>query len=154
LICGVARAADPPPRVSASPAAAARRASPAGLQEPAPVGTAPDVSANQKSADDLLDLPLERLAAQSVVVPALQQVVNTVSRQESTVGKSPAAVFVITNEMIHRNGATSIPEALRMAPGLSVARIDSNKWAVSARGFNDRFANKLLVQIDERVVYN
>jgi len=89
-----------------------------------------------------------------VVVPALQQVVNTVSRQESTVGKSPAAVFVITNEMIHRNGATSIPEALRMAPGLSVARIDSNKWAVSARGFNDRFANKLLVQIDERVVYN
>ena len=97
---------------------------------------------------------LEQLLTRPVEVPALSQVVNTVSRQESTVGKSPAAVFVITNEMIRRNGATSIPEALRMAPGLSVARIDANKWAVTVRGFNDRFASKLLVQVDGRVVYN
>ena len=67
---------------------------------------------------------LEQLLTRPVEVPALQQVVNTVSRQESTVGKSPAAVFVITNDMIRRNGATSIPEALRMAPGINVARIE------------------------------
>ena len=97
---------------------------------------------------------LEQLLQRPVQVPALQQVVNTVSRQESTVGKSPTAVFVITNDMIRRSGATSIPEALRMAPGVSVARIDSNKWAVGIRGFNDRFAGKTLVQVDGRVIYN
>ena len=97
---------------------------------------------------------LEQLLSQPVQVPALSQVVNTVSRQESTVGKSPAAVFVITNDMIRRNGATSIPEALRMAPGVYVARIDANKWAISTRGFNNRFASNLLVQVDGRVIYN
>ena len=80
--------------------------------------------------------------------------VSTVSRQESTVGQSPAAVFVITNEMIRRSGAKSIPEVLRMVPGVEVAQIDSNKWAVSIRGFNGRFANNLLVQIDGRIVYD
>ena len=105
--------------------------------------------------DPLAELQeLEQLLRTPVVAPALEQEVTTVSRQVSTVGKSPAAIFVITNDMIRRNGATSIPEALRMAPGLNVARIDANKWAVGIRGFNDRFANKLLVQIDGRVVYN
>ena len=80
--------------------------------------------------------------------------VTTVSRGESTVGQSPAAIFVITQEMIHRSGATTFPEILRMVPGMNVARIDSNKWAVSARGFNERFANKLLVQVDGRAAYN
>ncbi len=80
--------------------------------------------------------------------------VTTVSRGESTVGQSAAAVFVITPEMIRRTGATTFPEILRMVPGMDVARIDSNKWAVSARGFNDRFASKLLVQVDGRAVYN
>ena len=79
--------------------------------------------------------------------------VTTVSREESTVGQSPAAVFVITPEMIHRSGATNIPEILRMVPGLEVAHIDSSKWGVSARGFNTRFANQLLVQVDGRTVY-
>jgi iron complex outermembrane recepter protein len=97
---------------------------------------------------------LEQLLQRPVQVPALAQVVNTVSRQESTVGKSPAAVFVITNDMIRRSGATSIPETLRMAPGVYVARIDANKWAISTRGFNNRFASNLLVQVDGRVVYN
>ena len=83
----------------------------------------------------------------------MNQVVNTVDRQESTVGRSPAAVFVITQEMIKRSGARNIPEALRMAPGIEVAKITSSTWAISARGFNGRFANKLLVQIDRRVVY-
>jgi len=64
-----------------------------------------------------------------------------------------AAVHVITQEDIRRSGATSIPEALRLAPGIQVARIDANKWAISARGFNGRFANKLLVLMDGRSVY-
>ena len=114
----------------------------------------PNPAEGQPPGPDLLDLPLEQLAQQRVRAPALEQEVTSVSRQVSSVGKSPAAVFVITNDMIRRNGATSIPEALRMAPGINVARIDSNKWAVSARGFSDRFAGTLLVQIDGRVVYN
>jgi iron complex outermembrane receptor protein len=102
----------------------------------------------------LLDLNLEQLSKQDVVVPSLDIVVNSVTREVSTVGQSAAAVFVITPEMIRRCGATSIPEVLRMAPGLEVAKIDANTWAVSARGFNKEFSNKLLVMIDRRVVYN
>jgi iron complex outermembrane receptor protein len=69
------------------------------------------------------------------------------------VGQSPAAVYVITQEDIRRSGVRSIPDALRMVPGLDVARIDSNKWAITSRGFNGQFANKLLVLIDGRSVY-
>jgi iron complex outermembrane recepter protein len=103
---------------------------------------------------------LEQLLQSPVEVPALQQEVTTVSGQESTVGKSPAAVFVITQEMIRRSGATSTPEALRMAPGIQVARINANQWAVTARGFNANLAgliasnNKLLVLIDGRTVFS
>lgn len=85
--------------------------------------------------------------------PSLDLPVSSVSRQESTVGRSPAAVFVITNEMIRRSGAKEIPEVLHMVPGVDVAKIDSNKWAVSVRGFNGRFTNALLVRIDGRDVY-
>jgi hypothetical protein len=63
------------------------------------------------------------------------------------------AVFVITNEMIRRSGAKEIPGVLRMVPGVEVAKIDSNIWAITVRGFNGRFANKLLVRIDGREVY-
>jgi iron complex outermembrane receptor protein len=79
--------------------------------------------------------------------------VTSVSKRESTVGQSPAAIFVISQDDIHRSGATSIPEALRMAPGLEVAQIDSDSWAISARGFNSQDANKLLVLMDGRSVY-
>lgn len=68
-------------------------------------------------------------------------------------GCTAAAVFVVTREDIRRSGATSISELLRMVPGLQVARLDANEWAISARGFNDRFADKLLVLIDGRTVY-
>ena len=61
---------------------------------------------------------------------------------------------MISNEMIRRSGARNIPDLLRTAPGVQVARIDANKWAISIRGSNGRFANKLLVQIDGRTVYN
>ncbi len=102
----------------------------------------------------MADQDIANLAHVEVAAPALQVEVSTVDRQTGTVGKSPAAVFVITNEMIRRSGARSIPEILRMAPGVQVAKIDANKWAISIRGFNSRFANKLLVQIDGRTIYS
>lgn len=77
----------------------------------------------------------------------------SVSKKEEKLFQSPAAIYVITGEDIRRSGARSIPEALRLAPGLQVARIDANKWAISSRGFNRRFANKLLVLMDGRSVY-
>src|SRR5690242_20759596 len=79
--------------------------------------------------------------------------VTSVSKHTQRVSDSAAAVFVITQEDIRRSGAASIPEALRMVPGLQVARIDENKWAIGSRGFNGRFDNKLLVLIDGRSVY-
>ncbi|UFS69978.1 TonB-dependent receptor [Geomonas sp. RF6] len=80
--------------------------------------------------------------------------VTTVTRTESTIGKSAAAVTVITQEDIRRSGATTIPELFRRVPGMDVARVDNNKWATSARGFNDRFSNKMLVQMDGRTIYD
>lgn len=103
--------------------------------------------------DSLLDQDLTALRRTSVA-PSLDVEVSSVSRQKSTVGRSPAAVFVITEEMIRRSGYQSIPEVLRLVPGLQVARIDGNKWSISSRGESGRFSNKLLVQIDGRSVYN
>lgn len=103
--------------------------------------------------DSLLDADLEQLGSTDVIVPAFDEAVTTVTRHHSTVGRSPAAIYVLTNEDIRRSGSRNLPEALRLVPGVQVARIDSNKWAISIRGFNQRFANKLLVQIDGRTVY-
>ena len=79
--------------------------------------------------------------------------VTSVGKREQKLVESAAAIYVITQEDILHSGVTSIPEALRMVPGLSVAQIDGNIWAISARGFNGQFANKLLVLIDGRSVY-
>src|SRR5436305_2690475 len=79
--------------------------------------------------------------------------VTSVSKRSQKLADAAAAVFVITQDDIRRSGATSIPEALRMVPGIQVARIDENKWAIASRGFNGRFDNKLLVLIDGRSVY-
>lgn len=68
-------------------------------------------------------------------------------------GEAAAAVYVITKEDIRRSGATSIANALRLALGLHLARIDSSEWAIASRVFNMQFANKLLVPIDGRSVY-
>jgi iron complex outermembrane recepter protein len=118
-------------------------------------------SAESGGLDKLLDMADKDVTQLSQVKvagatgsPSLDMPVSSVSRQDSTVGRSPAAVFVITNEMIRRSGAKEIPEVLRMVPGMDVAKIDSNKWAVSARGFNGRFANALLVRVDGRDVYD
>jgi len=79
--------------------------------------------------------------------------VTTASKQAQDLLHVAAAIYVITPEQIRRAGATNIPEALRLAPGVDVAQIDANKWMISIRGFNSRFANKLLVLIDGRSVY-
>jgi iron complex outermembrane recepter protein len=109
--------------------------------------------APDEAAKDVASMDLEHLAQADVVVPAFSQEVVSVTGTESTIGRSPAAVYVITEEMIRRSGVTTLPEALRLAPGLDVARIDANKWAISSRGFNGRYANKLLVLLDGRSVY-
>src|SRR5271165_1547941 len=80
--------------------------------------------------------------------------VTSVSKKEQSLSKAGAAVFVITQEDIRRSGATNIPDLLRMVPGVNVARMSANTWAISIRGFNDSFADKVLVLIDGRSVYN
>ena len=79
--------------------------------------------------------------------------VTSVSKKEQKLSRTAAAIFVITAEDIRRSGATSIPDVLRIVPGLDVGQINGSTWAVSARGFNQQFSNKLLVMIDGRVVY-
>ncbi len=80
--------------------------------------------------------------------------VTSASKKEQALSQVAAAIFVMTQEDIRRSGATNIPDLLRMVPGLDVAQINSNTWAISARGFNLQFANKLLVLIDGREVYS
>ncbi len=96
------------------------------------------------SVAELAELSLEEL---------LTIEVTSVAKKPQTIAESAAAVFVITQDDIRRSGVTSIPEALRLAPGVNVGRIDANKWAISIRGFSGRFANKLLVLMDGRSVY-
>ncbi len=78
----------------------------------------------------------------------------SVSKKREVVSEAPAAIYVISNEDIIRSGVTTIPDALRMAPGVEVAQSDANSWAISIRGFNSVLANKLLVLIDGRSIYN
>ena len=100
--------------------------------------------ANSISSSELLDMSIEEL---------MDVEVTTVSKKEDTLFKSAAAITVISSEDIRRSGHQSIPEVLRMVPGIHVAKIDSNKWAITARGFNGLYAEKLLVMIDGRTVY-
>ena len=80
--------------------------------------------------------------------------ITSVSKRDEKLSDAPTSVFVITSEDIRRSGATSLPEALRLAPNLQVARVSANEYAISARGFNGTAANKLLVLIDGRSVYS
>lgn len=110
----------------------------------------------------LLGMTLNCAAANPTAEPdpaeiSLEQLVNAnvdgASRKPQQLQNVAAAAFVITREDIERSGATSIPELLRMAPGIQAARIASNRWAVSARGINSRFSNQLLVLLDGRTIY-
>jgi iron complex outermembrane receptor protein len=93
---------------------------------------------------DLTQLSLEDL---------MNTKVTSISKKEQSLSRAAAAIFVITAEDVRRSGATSIPDLLRMVPGLDVAQINANSWAISARGFNHQFSDKLLVLIDGRTVY-
>ena len=95
----------------------------------------------------------QRDLSQVSLVDLMNLEVTSVSRKEQKMSQAPAAIFVITQEDIRRSGATNIPDLLRMVPGVDVSQINANSWAVSARGFNDQFSNKLLVLIDGRAVY-
>jgi iron complex outermembrane receptor protein len=90
---------------------------------------------------------------QATIEDLLNIEVTSASKKEQGLFRTAAAVHVVTREDIRRSGATSIPEVLRLVPGLQVARIDGHTWAVSSRGFNSLWSNKLLVLVDGRVVY-
>jgi len=79
--------------------------------------------------------------------------VTTASKEPVKVSQTPAAIFVVTQDDIRRSGATSLPEALRLVPGVEVARIDSNQWSVGVRGFGSSLSRSVLVLIDGRSVY-
>jgi len=104
-------------------------------------------------------MPVQNIRAQEdgltgLSLEALMNIeVTLASRKEERLFETAAAIFVLTQDEIRRSGVTSVPEALRLVPGMQVARVDANKWAISARGFNSRFAQKLLVLIDGRTVY-
>src|SRR5258706_1951476 len=107
-------------------------------------GTARPEETPNGSFSDLAKMSLEDLSNSRV---------SSVSKHNERMAEAPAAIFVITGEDIRRSGMTTIPEALRLAPGVDVARLDSHNWAISARGFNNLYANKLLVVMDGRSVY-
>lgn len=98
----------------------------------------------EENANPLKKLTLEQLGNVEV---------TTASREPERVWKTSAAIYVITQEEIQRSGATTIPDALRLAPGVEVARIDSNKWSIGIRGFGSRLSRDVLVLIDGRTVY-
>ncbi len=104
--------------------------------------------ARQKEIND----PLEYLKSLSIE-ELLQTEVTSVSKKSEQLFDTAAAVFVITQEDIKRAGVRTIPDALRMVPGLQVAHINGSTYAITARGFNDWFSNKLLVLVDGRSVY-
>ncbi|HEX4276605.1 MAG TPA: TonB-dependent receptor [Bryobacteraceae bacterium] len=103
--------------------------------DPQPVPSGPE---------ELKRLTLEELSQIDVTSP---------SKEPRQAFQTPLAIYVITSDEIHRSGATSIPEALRLAPGVEVARIDGNKWSIGIRGFGSRFSRGVLVLIDGRTVY-
>lgn len=102
-------------------------------------------AADPAPSQSLADLSIEELMNESV---------TSVSKKEQRLGDVAAAVTVLTNEDIRRAGVTSLPDALRLVPGMDVGTVNSSEFAVSARGFNLAYANKLLVLVDGRAVYS
>ncbi len=100
-------------------------------------------AAEQDSAS-LFDMPFEAALNLKVISP---------TKRPEPLKNSASAIYVLTGDDIRRSGATCIPEALRMVPGLNIARVRSGKWAISSRGFMDQNSFKLLVLIDGRSVY-
>src|SRR5262245_42127834 len=109
------------------------------------IGSLVAVDAAAQGAEELKRLTLEQLLAVGV---------TTVSREAEAISTVPAAIHVITQDDIRRSGATSFAEALRLAPGVQVARIDAGVWSIGTRGFADRLSRAMLVLIDGRAVYS
>src|SRR5476651_75041 len=101
-------------------------------------------SPDQQGSASLNSLSLEELSQIEVTTP---------SKAPVSAFQTPAAIYVITGEDIRRSGATSIPEALRLAPGVEVARIDGSNWSIGIRGFGSSLTRSVLVLIDGRTVY-
>jgi len=108
------------------------------------------LSETQPSTDTESENPVKHLSLQELG----NIEVTTASKQPERVMNTSAAIYVITQEDIERSGATNLPEVLRLAPGVEVARIDSSKWAIGIRGFGSRLARNVLVLIDGRTVYS
>jgi iron complex outermembrane receptor protein len=103
---------------------------------------------------DAPPVPAGPTALKNLSLEDLSQIeVTTPSKEPVTAMKTPAAIYVLTGEDIRRYGATSIPEALRLVPGVEVARIDGNNWSVGIRGFGSDLTRSVLVLIDGRTVY-
>ena len=102
---------------------------------------------NNYSSARLADMSIEQLVNLEVIS------LTSLFKKETKLEQAPAAAAVVTSEDIDRLGVTSLPEALRMVPGMDVARIDSHEWAISSRGFDGQFANKLLILMDGRTIY-
>jgi len=109
------------------------------------LGVLPAVAQAQGRTPDLTQISIEDL---------MRIEVTAAGRKQQQAVNVAAAVYVITGDDIRHSGLTTLPDVLRMAPGVEVAQINSNKWAVSIRGFNSLYANKLLVLIDGRNLYN
>ena len=109
-----------------------------------PVAFAENEVSSDPQQSDLKKMSLEELSQIEVTTP---------SKEPEKAFVTPAAIYVITGEDIRRSGVTTIPEALRLAPGVEVARIDSNKWSIGIRGFGSRLSRSVLVLIDGRTVY-
>jgi iron complex outermembrane recepter protein len=110
----------------------------------APVAAAPAQEV-ERPASDIASLDIEELARIRV---------TSVARLPELFTEAAAAISVITREDIRRSGSVTLPEALRLVPGLQTARLGTRDWAVSARGFNDQNTNKLLVLLDGRALYS
>ena len=107
--------------------------------------------------DSTTQLRDSSLSAEALKKLSIEQLMNlevtSVSRRPERLAQAASAIQVITQQDIRRSGASSLPEALRLATNLQVAQVNSRDWAISARGFNSTTANKLLVLIDGRTVY-
>ena len=106
---------------------------PGGAQEPVPAG------------QDVADLDIEELSRIRI---------TSVSRRPEPASRAPAALFVLTREDIRRSGASSLPEALRLVPGLQISRVTGRDWSITSRGFAEQSPNKLLVMVDGRAIYS
>jgi iron complex outermembrane receptor protein len=105
--------------------------------------------ADAPESDQDIGVPLKHLSLEQLA----DVEVTTASKEPEQVWRTPAAIYVLTQDDIRRSGATSIPEVLRLVPGVEVARVSSNTWAVGIRGFGSGFSKSVLVMIDGRSVY-